>query len=179
MTDENYSVRVAREADLPAVAQIHIASWRDAYKGTVPDALLLNRSEEGSLSGWQATFAKYPANITLGVSRDDVVCGFCCAGPVVDAEKNAPFEFQIYGLHVAPNHRQRGIGAILLRASFARAVSEGLSSAIVWTLRDLTLSRRFYEREGGEVVKADVWSIDGFTLPEVAYGWTNLHHRKC
>ncbi len=175
MANPNYAVRLATEADLPTVAGIHIASWQDAYKGVVPDALLANRSVEGSLSGWRSTFAKYPANITVATAQDGAIHGFCCAGPVVDTAKNAPFEFQIYGLHVLPASRQRGIGSALLRAAFARArESERMRSAIVWTLRDLQLSRRFYEREGGQVVKTDVWSIDGTALPEVAYGWANL-----
>ena len=51
-----------------------------------------------------------------------------------------------------------------------------MNSAIVWTLQELQLSRRFYEREGGKVVNSGVWSIGGLALPEVAYGWTSLHH---
>jgi ribosomal protein S18 acetylase RimI-like enzyme len=175
MTDRKCLIRVSTEADLRAVAQIHVASWQDAYKGIVPDELLADRSVEGSLSGWRWTFAKYPANITVATSQDGVIQGFCCAGPVVDVVKNASFEFEIYALHVSPNSRQQGIGATLLRDAFARATDrEEMHSAIVWTLKDLRLSRRFYEREGGKVVKSGVGSIGEFALPEVAYGWTSL-----
>src|SRR5262245_11415507 len=99
MEKRTHLIRIATEADLPAVARIHIASWQDACKGgVVPDALLADRSIEGSLSGWKSTFATYPANITVAASRaDGVVRGFCCAGPVVDAVRNAPFAFEIYG----------------------------------------------------------------------------------
>jgi ribosomal protein S18 acetylase RimI-like enzyme len=169
------AVRVATEVDLPSVARIHVASWRDAYQGVVPDALLVDRSVEDSLSGWKSTFAKYPANITVAVSPDDVIQGFCCAGPVVDNARNSPFEFEIYGLHVSPGSRRQGIGATLLRGALARARDrDAMSSAIVWTLRDLVLSRRFYEREGGQPVKSGTWTIGAFALPEVAYGWTGL-----
>lgn len=51
-----------------------------------------------------------------------------------------------------------------------------MMSAIVWTLNALTLSRKFYEREGGELVKTGVWHIDGAALPEVAYGWRQLRY---
>ena len=167
MANRKHLLRVATEADLPAVAQIHIASWQDAYKGVIPDA---------SLSGWRSTFAKYPANITVAASQVGVIRGFCCAGPVVDAVRSSSFAFEIYALHVSPDSRQQGIGAALLRDAFARARDrERMNSAIVWTLRDLLLSRRFYEREGGKVVKSGVWTIGEFTLPEVAYGWTSLH----
>ena len=176
MANRKHLLRVATEADLPAVAQIHIASWQDAYKGVIPDALLANRSVAGSLGGWRSTLAKYPANITVAASQVGVIRGFCCAGPVVDAVRSSSFAFEIYALHVSPDSRQQGIGAALLRDAFARARDrERMNSAIVWTLRDLLLSRRFYEREGGKVVKSGVWTIGEFTLPEVAYGWTSLH----
>jgi ribosomal protein S18 acetylase RimI-like enzyme len=177
MADPKYEIRRATEADLQAVAEIHVASWRDAYKGVVPETVLAGRSVDGALPGWRSTFAEYPANITVACAQDGGIRGFCCAGPVVDAAKNAPFEFEIYGLHVSPNSRQRGIGASLLREALARARDrEGMDSAIVWTLKDLKLSQKFYQREGGKQVKSGVWSFGGIALPEVGYGWTNLRH---
>jgi ribosomal protein S18 acetylase RimI-like enzyme len=174
-----HSIRIASESDLQTVAEIHISSWQDAYKGVIPAALLADRSVEGSLAGWRSTFAKYPANITVATSPEGVIRGFCCAGPVVDASTNAPFEFQIYGLHVSPHFRRQGVGAVLLRDALARAKDrEAMNSAIVWTLQDLQLSRKFYEREGGTLVKSGVWSIGEMAFPEVAYGWTNLGQEK-
>jgi ribosomal protein S18 acetylase RimI-like enzyme len=167
-------IRIATEYDLEAVAQIHVASWQDAYKGVVPYALLASRTTAGSLSGWRSTFSSYPTNITVATSPDGEIQGFCCAGAVDDEVKNSPFEFQIYGLHVWPNLRRLGIGAALLRNALARAKLEGFNSGIVWTLRDLRLSRSFYERQGGEVVSSGTWSIGQIALPEVAYGWTTL-----
>lgn len=38
------------------------------------------------------------------------------------------------------------------------------------------LSRKFYEREGGKLVKSGIWSIGEIARPEIAYGWTNLRH---
>jgi len=168
MTNVKCLIRVATEADLRAVAQIHIASWQDAYKNVIPDTLLVGRSVDGSLSGWRSAFAKYPGNITVAVSQNEVIQGFCCTGPVVDATRNSPFEFEIYGLHVSPDSRRQGIGASLLREAFARARDrEGMNSVIVWSLRDLRLSRKFYEREGGKLVSSGIWSIGEFALPEV------------
>ena len=168
-------IRRATEADLPAIAAIHLASWQDAYQGVVPEPVLRGRSIPDCLAGWRATFAMHPANITVAISNDGRIHGFCCAGPVVDADRNAPFEFEVYGLHVTPSSRRNGIGTRLLHQALARArQQEGSSSAIVWTLADLALSRRFYEREGGKPVKSGIFMLDGIALPEIAYGWTEL-----
>ena len=168
-------VRRVTAIDLPAIARIHMASWHDAYRGVIPDDALCGRTIEGSLSGWRFTFEKFPDNLSVAETGDALPSGFCCAGPVIDAEKNAPFEFEIYGLHVVPAMRRRGIGAALLRAALNRAVvRERKSSAIVWTLKDLGPSRRFYVREGGELVKTGTWTVGRVELPEVAYGWRDL-----
>jgi ribosomal protein S18 acetylase RimI-like enzyme len=174
MAPQGFTIRTATDADLEAVARIHVASWQDAYKGIIPDTLIANHTVQGSLLGWRSTVAKYPENVTVAAMTNAAIAGFCCAGPVVHTAKNAPFEFEIYALHVEPGLRRNGIGAALLRAALARAKSEGMRSAIVWTLEGLTLSRRFYEREGGHLVKTGVWSLGGYELPDLAYGWTGL-----
>jgi ribosomal protein S18 acetylase RimI-like enzyme len=169
------TIRSAAEADLPAIAAIHMASWRDAYRSLIPAEVLLGRSVADCLAGWRSTLAKYPANVTVAAAADRRIYGFCCAGPVVDDARSAPFGFEVYGLHVAPASRQNGIGASLLRRALARAKDEERSnSAIVWTLEDLALSRKFYEREGGKPVKTGIWRLDGIALAEIAYGWTDL-----
>jgi hypothetical protein len=68
MTSPRHTIRVASEADLQAVAQIHISSCRDAYKGVLPDGVFARRSVEGFLSVWQSIFAQYPANVTVATS---------------------------------------------------------------------------------------------------------------
>ena len=176
MTNGQFLIRPATESDLQAIARITTVSWQDAYKGVVPDALLANRSVESSLGGWKSTFANYPANISVATSEDGSIQGFCCAGPIVDPVRNSPFEFEIYGLHVSPDSRRQGIGAGLLRNALARARDrERMNSAIVWTFVDLSLTRKFYEREGATAVKSGVWRAGEFAVPEIAYGWKNLH----
>jgi hypothetical protein len=50
----------------------------------------------------------------------------------------------------------------------------GCRSAIIWTLEDLTPSRRFYERHGGTIVKSKLGDFSGNKIAEVAYGWEDL-----
>ena len=165
-------IRLACEADLAEIARIHVSSWRDAYVGVLPKEILATRSLQGSLAVWRSTLEKYPSNITVVCTQEGTVVGFCCAGAVVDEARSSPFGFEIYGLHVEPNRRQEGIGGALFRKALARAKHlTGNPSAIVWTLRDLQLSRRFYEREGSTLVKSGLWSLEGHAFPEVAYGW--------
>jgi GNAT superfamily N-acetyltransferase len=138
----------------------------------IPDAMIDARTVEGATEMWSANLAKYPANLTVAEMSHGQIAGFSCAGPVTDTERSGPYEFEVYALHVRPDIRRNGIGAALLRHAITRARDElHMRSMIVRTLEHLRLSRRFYEREGGKVVKRGHWEIGGVALPDLAYGW--------
>ena len=172
MTQSDLLIRCATKADIPDIAHIHVASWRDAYRGVIPDAVIDARTVEGATAMWSGTTIKFPENLTVAEMPDGQIAGFSCAGPVTDAEHSGPYEFEVYALHVRPDARQRGIGAALLHHAMGRARDElHMNSMIIWTLEGLRLSRRFYEREGGKVVKHDHWQVGGGVVQELAYGW--------
>jgi GNAT superfamily N-acetyltransferase len=172
MATSDLRIRTATEADVPHVARIHVDSWRDAYRGVIPDTAIDARTVEGAIAMWLAHLARYPANLTVAEERDGQIAGFSCAGPVTDAQRSGPYEFEVYAMHVRPDIRRNGFGAALLRDALRRARDDlGMRSMIVWTLEGLHLSRRFYEREGGAVVKHGHLSVGGAEVPELAYGW--------
>ena len=171
METSDLLIRSATEADVTPVAQIHMASWRDAYRGVIPDAVIDARTVEGAVAMWFANLAQFPLNLTVAQMADRQIAGFSCAGPVTDQERSGPYEFEVYALHVRPDLRRNGVGAALLHQAMTRARDLGTRSLIVWTLENLHLSRRFYEREGGTLVKRGEWQIGGVTLPDLAYGW--------
>ena len=169
-------IRAATDNDIQAIAEIHVLSFQTAYRGIVPDEFLNAINVDNRVHGWRSTYDKYPRNLTVAVLPNDYVLGFCCAGPVVDTQKNAPYEFEIYGLHVRQECRRTGIGTQLLNDAFARALkSEQFTTAIVWTLTELVESRRFYERHGGAPFKNGTWKLGPASIPEISYGWQNLN----
>jgi ribosomal protein S18 acetylase RimI-like enzyme len=163
-------LRTATAGDVRDIAALHIASWQSAYRGVVPDHILNSRSLEGSANGWTSTIQLFPGNVVVAQDARSIL-GFCCSGPVVNVERSGPSEYEFYGLHVAPGHHRLGIGSALMNNGFARMKALGLEGAIVWTLKDLGQSRRFYEKLGGRVAKEDKWIIDDVALDEVAYSW--------
>jgi GNAT superfamily N-acetyltransferase len=164
-------IRLATAGDLESVADLHNRSWRNSYRGVVPDAIIDARTLATTTAMWRENVAAYPENLWIAERAPGGLIGFCCAGPVRDIGRSNPFEFEIYALHVVPEAHRSGIGTALLTHQFQRMSASGFKSAIVWTMAGNGQARRFYERNGGTVVKTGVWEQGGHRVPDVAYGW--------
>jgi hypothetical protein len=56
---------------------------------------------------------------------------------------------------------------------FARLVSEGHASAVIWVLRE-NPSRFFYHRLGGKEVRRKLLPFNGTQVAASGYGWRDL-----
>ncbi len=170
-----FKLRGAKVEDLGAIAEIHKRSLQTFYRGIAPDGFLDQLNTERMRQNWRSNLERFPRNLTVAEASNGEILGFCCAGPVVDQDRNAPYEFEVYGLHVRSESQRCGVGRALMNDSFVRAKTiERAGSAIVWTLVDLVRSRAFYDGLGGHVVKHGIWRLGCFEIPEVAYGWSSL-----
>jgi len=68
-------VRRAEPRDAPAVARVHVASWRQAYRGLLPQEYLDSLSVEARTTTWAKAFGQFPdqTSTTLvgGTGRPD------------------------------------------------------------------------------------------------------------
>jgi len=122
-------VRRARLDDAPAIAAVWVETWRTAYRGLVPDAVLDALSVEARTTRWRERLAIEDA--TLVAERDGAVVGYCRA-----------LSGELASLYVRV--RGEGIGSALLTAALAgadRPVS-------LWVFAGNAGARAFYERHG-------------------------------
>jgi GNAT superfamily N-acetyltransferase len=157
--------------DAPAIAALHVDSWRTAYRGLVPDEFLAGPVVADRLELWEARMS-VPDDarfVVKAVDLDNVLVGFTCVlrdadpvwGPLLD------------NLHVTPALKGRGIGALLLRASraWSAAVAPGKPMHL-WVLEGNTQARHFYDREGGEIVGRQIQELTaGIHVPALRYVW--------
>ena len=162
---------LAGPEDARAIAALHVASWRTAYKGLVPDQFLAGPVVEDRNAAWEARMS-VPDETRLvlkAVSGDDTIVGFTCVlrdaepawGPLLD------------NLHVAPELKGRRIGARLLHASraWSSEVAPGQPMHL-WVIEGNTQARHFYDREGGEIVERQIQEFTaGVFLPVLRYVW--------
>lgn len=145
--------------DAPAIAAVHVASWRAAYRGLIADAYLDSLSVEGRERMWRDCIEE--GRTSLLVARcGGRVCGFAAFGASRDADA-APGTAELIALYLDPAQWSRGVGRRLWRAVRRSVVAQGFSAVMLWVLADNARAIRFYEAAGFVVEAA---SCKAFTL---------------
>ena len=152
-------IREASSDDSAAIARIQVESWRDAFRGLLPDEYLDEKLQEGDRERyWSERLSGLQDRETILVADEgDAIAGFVHAGPTEE-----PGEGELYAMHVAPVLRRRGIGFDLHDAALRRLRRAGFSGVRLWLLEGNRLARRFYERQG--------WLADGVEREAVPPG---------
>jgi RimJ/RimL family protein N-acetyltransferase len=148
-------IREGTPSDARAIAEIHVASWRWAYRGHLPGELLAGLSvddREREWNGWLV--ADLPGAEVLIAEELDRVVGFCSFGPSRDEEATGRTA-EVLTIYLLPEAAGRGIGRDLLASAVDRLRALGYDRAMLWVMASNDRSRRFYERAG--------WSWDGTT----------------
>jgi len=167
-------IRHAVSEDSPGIAHVHVGSWRTTYPGIVPSSVLENLSVERSQSKWLHMILE-PSDqsfILVAVDSQNVVVGFAAAGP--ERSGNFAYQGELYAIYMLRAYQGRGLGRQLVSAVAHQLLEQGFSSMLVWVLRD-NLFRAFYEALGGEQIGEQNITIGEAALPEVAYGWKDIH----
>ena len=167
------AVRVRRAVvdDADAIERVRTDTWRDAYRGLMPDSLL-------DALGYDATrrralmSALPPHQFVLVAEDDPEVVGFCLGGR--SRTPDDPFSGEVHAIYVLPEHQGLGIGRALLQAGAKELVDRGFRSMIIWVLRENAPSRRFYERMGGRHVRDEERELEGVRITESGYGWDDI-----
>jgi len=166
-------VRLATAADAPAMGRVHVASWRTTYPGIVPDAALARLDAGASAARWAGRFAdpEYPMGIFVAEDDAGAVIGFAGGGPGRDGVPG--YAGELYALYLLREAQGRGAGRALVRAVAEWLAANGTTTLLAWVLAENHPARGFYERLGGRYVATKPYLIEGVTLDEVAYGWTD------
>lgn len=165
------NVREAAPADIPAIARVHVDTWRAAYRGIVPDDHLDGLSYADRERLW--TVALKPSNPTVvSVAEDEAgrVVGFAAGGP--ERSGDPDHRGEVYAIYVDASAQGHGLGRRLVADIARRLAGAGLTSLLIWVLAD-NPARGFYEALGGRYVRAQPVAMGDATLDEVAYGWSD------
>ena len=169
----DWTVRRAGPADAEALRHVHAESWRAAYAGILPAAVIDREVKRRRAMGWGPVLSadKGLGALLVVESRLTGVAGFASVGE--PRESIADLEAEIFELYVLPAHQGRGAGRALIEASARHFVQHGLFGFYVWVLRS-NRARFFYEALGGEPALEKTGAVGGHPYGLVAYAWHDL-----
>ena len=153
--------RLATPADADAIATIHIASWRAAYRGLLPDELLaaLDHGQRAAL--WASVLTRdRPRSSAFVVESDGVPLGFADLRPSLEVDSDPVTVGEVAAVYVDPGHWGGGAGRALMTAIEERAAEFGYARLELRVLEQNAAARGFYERLG--------WATDDVPRPDRA-----------
>ncbi|MFI9596947.1 GNAT family N-acetyltransferase [Nonomuraea sp. NPDC052265] len=165
-------IRKATQADAWAIAEVHVRSWRAAYRGLVPQAHLDGLDAAARRPAWERWLAgtAWPREGTLVAEAGGRVVGFASVLPSRDDDEDGASVAEVATIYLTPESWGRGIGRALMDAALAALTGAGYQEAVLWVLDSNVRARRFYEAAGWHddgVAKDD--GSRGFTITEVRY----------
>ncbi len=174
------TIRRARPADAIAIGAVHVAAWRSAYPGILPDSFLARLSVPRQAAHYDHAIRSgapvYVATVTgveASAGTTPRVVGFATGGrsrtPFAPVGKRLG-EGEIETLYVLDDFRDRGIGRRLMRAMAVHLAEAGCSSVYLWVLHG-NPSRWFYQHLGGRPVAESTIQVGGQSVPQVAFVW--------
>ncbi|MFA6133398.1 MAG: GNAT family N-acetyltransferase [Phycisphaerae bacterium] len=141
------TIRWAVPEDAPAIATIHLASWRAAYQQIIPASFLDGLSVEKFASRHRKAIASGTEQ-TAVVELDGRIVGWCTLGECRDEDKAKPATGEIWGIYLAPEFWRKGIGTECVRWAESELLLRRKSEVVLWVLEANSPSRRFYEAKG-------------------------------
>lgn len=162
-------IRRARPADARAIAEVHVATWREAYRDLLPQELLEALSVDRRADFWQSQLDVTPADLLPWVAESNGdLSGFVHSGPSRDADAT-PAIGEVYAIYVLPECWDQGVGRDLLRHAERDLAARGYSEARLWVLADNARARRFYEKAGWSSGATRTDTIGDIEVEEVRY----------
>ncbi len=164
------TIRPAHAVDAPAIAAINVETWRAAYRGQMPDAVLDGLNVERSTAAWTKQIGE-PAGLVLVAVAEEAVIGYCLLIPSRDQDANPQSVGEIAAIYVQPRHWRQGAGRALSAGALAPARERGCQTVTLWVLASNNAAHCFYEKMGfrpDDAVKT-FKTKDGNELPEVRF----------
>jgi RimJ/RimL family protein N-acetyltransferase len=141
-----FTLREPALPDAPQIAELHVATWREAYSHLLPENFFSEEHVQSRHRMWHHILGnpRKEWSIRIAESRGQVI-GFAFVGPSFGPEgQELPRDRQLFSIYVAAEHYGTGVGQALLDAT------AGIGPAMLWVASDNPRAAAFYLRNGFE-----------------------------
>lgn len=161
-------LRSARGSDASVIAELHIASWRDAYRDILPAEFLASGIEAQLTAHWSATLSgrRRPGAVIVAMAGRHLA-GFVAAW-------REGVNCHVDNLHVRPGMRNAGIGRALLGFAAQRLQDQGAVTADLWVFAANQGAIRFYLSLGAEMEPPTSRQTFGQTVIDRRIYWPSI-----
>jgi len=136
----------ATPEDARAVAEIHVAAWRAAYRFIVPDDYLASLSIERREAMWSDCIAAGDPEI-LVAKKAGFVQGWLSFGKCRDIDSHNG-KAEIWAIYVSPTAWSTGAGRLLWLRAKELMVEQGFKSCSLWVFPQNERAIKFYRSVG-------------------------------
>ncbi|MDQ6933003.1 MAG: GNAT family N-acetyltransferase [Candidatus Eremiobacteraeota bacterium] len=166
-----YLIREATVADAEAIARVHVASWRETYRGLIDDAIIDSRTIERRTIQWTGALADRERSTFVACAKE-AMCGFASA--VVGEPSKPETCGDLQTLYVLRAAQGAGIGKALLQAAAEKLSLRGCTALRLHVLPNNSAARGFYEHLGAQYVGDLVATDNGDEWVDAVYEWKDL-----
>jgi ribosomal protein S18 acetylase RimI-like enzyme len=168
----SYLILPAGPADAEALAHVHVAAWRETYRGMLPDAFLARMSEVGSTRRFRRELTRPgPHDVLLAAMNPYGIFGYVAGGR---SRSGTEGEAEIATLYILRAAQGRGVGRRLLTDAVRALAAHGAKSLLITVLAENERARGFYARLGGVADAPVERPGPGGMTWEVDYRWPEL-----
>ncbi|ADV66115.1 GNAT family N-acetyltransferase [Deinococcus maricopensis] len=169
-----FRLRPATPEDAPAIAHVHVTSWRETYAGLMPGEFLERLTNDAARAGrtrmWTDLLNAGQDVIFVAVDAAGEVVAFASGGAARDLPGVSGELQTLYSVRAAQGH---GLGRALTRAVADALHERGHTNLGLWVLAS-NPTRGFYAHLGGQEAGHKVEAVPGGELHEVALVWPDL-----
>lgn len=146
---KSITIRPADLQDAERIADVHIRSWQEGYRGIVDPVCLRSLNPEESVNLWRGNLSSGKEKIFLAFN-EAAIAGFSYfLMPEASTETK---EGELVALYVHPDCFRQGVGSALFHHA-AREVSEaGGTQMQISVLERHAAARSFYEAMGAKLI---------------------------
>ena len=170
--------RQADVSDADMIGALHVATWRETYRGILPNELLVGLSVEARSAMWRSVLSgtvDWEGTDVLVAENGGGIVGFGACGAQRDENlRGQGFDAEIGAIYVLQTEQRAGTGTSLMHLMARSLLSSGRKAASLWVIRENAHARAFYEELGGALLGEKIEALSGAILTEVAYGWSDL-----
>ncbi len=167
MADTVITIRGARGSDAEAIAAVHDAAWRDAYRGIIPGRELEKMVARRGPKWWQTAILSGSRLSVLDF--DDAIGGYASYGR--NRVPALPFGGEVFELYLAPEFQGLGFGKRLFEWARKDLADHGYGSVLIWALADNERAVSFYQKLGGRIVRRADERFGQETRGRIAFGF--------